>query len=486
MDDTRFVFSFLKNIKRTIELHKLFKAGERVLVGVSGGADSVCLLHALHRLASEYGITLFAVHVNHCLRAGQSDADQDFTAALCARLGVPFFAKRVSVAEHAAAIKQSVEAAAHHLRYDAFFSLAKDMHLDKIAIAHNKNDNAETVLAAMLRGSGTRGRSGLAPKRPDGIVRPLIEIPRADIERFLAVIGETYVTDCTNSQMCCTRNKLRAELIPHLAEHYNPNIVDTLARTAVLSAADEDYMDTIARQAAQGLLGINDDDVTLSVSELLSLHRAIAARVVRIAAGQVIPGGERGVSFDAVARCMRLACSVCGGGAEDIGGGAVVVREHRLVRFMPKQSKPLSQDGCKSDYCYVLEPDGTVFVPEADVVFSAELRKSAPQKDFLDHKKEKDTESFDYNLIKGKIYIRNRKPGDLFSPYGNRGTKKLGDYFTDTKVTPSQRDSIPLVCDDDHILWAAGYRRSAHACVNETTEQILTIRFSVKRGDNHA
>lgn len=477
MNEKKFEFLFLQKIRRTIAAHRLFKRGDRVLIGVSGGADSVCLLHVLCRLAPEYGLTLFAVHVNHCLRGKRSDADQAFTAALCERLGVPFYAERVDVAAYANETKLSIEAAAHEMRYAAFFSAARRLKANKIATAHNKNDNAETALAYFLRGSGTDGRSGIAPLSSDGLVRPLIDTTRAEIERYLAAVGEDYVIDHTNLLPDCTRNRLRIELIPYLKEHYNPNIIDTLSRGAALAAADAEYLDAAADRAAEELTEEADGLIVVFVEGLKGLHRAIASRVVRAAAAKVVSHSIRAVGYDTVERCLELAYAPHSGRRVDLGGGAYAVREYLRLVFVPPNKDKSVLDKKTPPYLYELTPGSDVVVREAGLVFQSELCEAGDKEKILVNQNRKDTASFDYNLIKGKIYIRNRKPGDVFFPAGMTGKKKLSDYFIDEKVPRAQRDRIPLICDEKRILWVAGYRKSAHARPDETSKKILTIRF---------
>lgn len=473
---SKFQAQFLAQTRRYADGLRMLPTGGRVLACVSGGADSVCLLLSLLALAPQRKLTVLAAHVNHCLRGAASDADEQFVRRLCERLEVPLCVRRVDVAAQAAERGMSVEAAAHDVRYDYFLELEQKLDLQKIATAHTANDNAESVLAHMLRGAGTDGMAGIAPVR-DSFVRPLLWAQRAQVEQYLSDAGESYVTDETNLAPVCTRNKIRLGLLPYLEEHFNPSIVRTLCQDSALAAADAAYLNELAEAAAEDILYRGGEGkVVLDGPKLAAQPAAIAARLVRIAA-RCAAGGDSSrtvAGSEAVARALGLMQSGHPSGSAPLGCGLQARRQgYNLIveRVTPRQKRPEPISPVE------VPLGGSVSVAALGVRVSASVEEADASAFAGRLKNKKDTAYFDYNLIKGKIYIRNRTPGDVFSPFGMDGRKKLSDLFIDEKVDQGSRSRVPLLCDDggSRILWVCGLRRSNAAPVTERTRRILKV-----------
>ena len=475
--------NFINLTQRYIDTHHMLDKGDRVLVCLSGGADSVCLLLALLELAGRLELTIFAAHVNHGLRGAESDADEAFVRDLCVRFGVELCVRRVNVARLAGERKVSVEAAAHDVRYDYFLELKRKLDLQKIATAHTASDNAETVLMNLMRGCGTEGMAGIS-RNKGGIVRPLLWAQRRDVEAFLCSVGETYVTDRTNLIPNCTRNKIRLALIPYLKEHFNPNIVSVLCADSALAVSDAAYLSAAAETVAADIICRADKShVVLDGEKLACQPAAIATRLVRIAAHMA--AGEQaaraGISNEAVMRAMNLLTAGNTGGSVPLGGGLIARRDYSNLSIGKSAA---SGNGALPITPVEIAVDGVTVVEQLGVTVSAQiLSADAPEaQTAMAEKNRKDTECFDYNLIKGKIYIRNRTDGDVFSPFGMRAHKKISDLFIDEKIARNRRGDVPLLCDDTggRILWVCGCRRSACAPVGTDTKEVLVVKVRPK------
>src|SRR5436190_8436088 len=288
----------------TIRRYALLRDGSRVLVGLSGGADSVALLLLLRELEQDGVLTVAgAAHLNHQLRAEEADGDEAFCAALAARLEVPFRGERIDVAARARAQKRSIEDAARVARYDFFARAATGLAADVIAVAHTKEDQAETFLLRLLRGAGTRGLSAILP-RAGRVVRPLLEIARADLRAYLAARGESFREDSSNADVGIPRNRVRHELIPYLESQFSPAVTDVLARDAALARQDEDFLCGEAIKLAARIV-LTDVAVRIDASELSGAPRALSSRVVQMALKH--HAGSKPISFDHVEQVLALA-----------------------------------------------------------------------------------------------------------------------------------------------------------------------------------
>lgn len=459
-------YNFINKISSYIDNNDLIASGSKVLVCVSGGADSVCLLDVLISLKERYSLSLHVCHINHSLREAESDDDEQFVQNLCLRHNLPFYSKKYDVAKIAKETNQSIESAARQVRYDYFFELKHQLCLDVIATAHNKNDNAETVLMHMLRGSGTDGLKGIENRRSDGMIRPLLEIFRSEIEAYLIAANQDFVTDTTNFQSIYHRNKIRLELLPYLQDVYNPNIVETLSRTAKIIQQDAKYMQKQAAKEASTAIKSDYNGWFINIPELKQQHPAIATRLIRMAIAASL-GNDKDITHQAVMRCYELANSKSTGGQVNISGNFFAIREYDKLRFVIKPNESISQ------YCIELPLNEKIHIPnnKYGMTIYAELTDEIQKAD----KNKKDIAYFDYNLLKGKIYIRNRREGDYFYPSGMSGKKRLKDYFIDAKIARSERETCVIIATADDILWLVGMRHTSKFAVTDKTSTILKI-----------
>jgi tRNA(Ile)-lysidine synthase len=444
--------TFLGAVERTLRRHAMLAGGETVLVAVSGGADSVALLHGLVALAPRWRLGLHVLHVDHGLRP-DSARDAEFVHGLGARLGVP-----VEVATVAVAPRDSLEAAARQARYAALEACADRVGAGRIAVGHTADDQAETVLMRLLEGTGVRGLAGIPPVR-GRVIRPLLECRRAALEAELRRAGLDWVEDPSNRDPKFLRNRVRHELLPFLAGSYNPEIADALARVAALARETVSALDRVAAAALERLAVPGDEAVTLPLAELRALPRPVAAEVLRQAAarlGSKAPvrawahrGLRRVLAEPAPRRPFRL-----GGVALEVSGPRV-----RLGRGAPPGLGERT-----------LAVPGRLELPEIGRVLEATLagteRYAIPD--------EGNRAAFDADELPETLVVRARRPGDRLEPFGG-GARTLKDLLIDAKVPRWERGRVPVIEAAGQILWVAGVRRGAAAPLTARTRRVLEL-----------
>ena len=436
-------------VGRTIARHHLLSPRESVLVAVSGGPDSVALLATLLEL-NPGGWRIGVGHVDHRLRGLESLRDRRFVERLAARLGCEFYVAEARVTRGA-----NLEERAREARYGALFDLARRNRYRTIATAHTLDDQAETVLHRLARGAGSAGLAGIARKRVDGVVRPLLDVARKDVLRFLRRRGLGHRVDRTNASPRFTRNRIRRRVLPLLARELNPAIHAALGRAADLIRDDDAVLETAARARLRRIRSA----AGLDCSHLRHLAPALQRRVVRlwIAAER---GGLRAVGLEHVERVRTIACEGRDGARISLPGGLVTrvrgrlrwgglppVRRRRFVRELPREGS-LSVEG----WCFEVRRVERGAVP-------ARWRAV-----------------FDLAQLDGRrLEVRSPRPGDRIRPLGLGGTKKLQDVFVDAKVPRAERSVWPLLTGRGRILWVPGLVRSEEALASERSERLLVV-----------
>ena len=433
-------------VLKTVEENRMIVPGDRVAVALSGGKDSVCLLFLLSSARERLGITLSAVHVHHGLRAA-ADADEAFVRDLCARLSVPLQVFHVDTPAFAAAEGLSVEEAARTLRYRAF----EEVDADRIALAHHKDDQAETVLLHLIRGSSLRGLGGMRFVR-GRYIRPMLEVSSAEIETFLAEEHIAHREDETNADLSYARNRVRRELMPYLKEHFSEGITETLCRNARLMQEDEEYLGDLARKAYA------DMGEVLLCGAFARLPRPLRTRVIRLALEKEQEMYR--VSEKHVALAERLALSEKDSGFVSLSDGLTMARKSGIIYLYStvdferlaeteRNGKigavPLSVPGC------AVLPDGREI--------HAEITSSPGKAALLTAGADEKWGSFSAE----GLCVRSRAEGDRIAIFdSNRSLcrKSLQDYFVDAGVPAEERDRIPLVTRGSEVLWIVGHRLS--------------------------
>lgn len=437
----------LKTIRQTIKRFNMLAPQDGVVVGLSGGADSVVLLAALAALSAELGISVYAAHINHNLRS-EAMCDEGFARRFCDERGIPFFVFNADVKGAASREKLSIEESGRKLRYQYLHQAMEHFGAKKIAVGHHSDDNAETILLNLFRGAGLRGLCGIPPVNGK-IIRPLLEIKRNDIETYARENNLNFVTDETNAESDYSRNYVRNKIIPVIQEHFDDSVAATMAKNALAMRADEDFLDTTARQIfenmcrqfgapardAHTLPCQPSSEITLSIPVLLSHPTALITRIIRQAIA-TLRGPEALKDIKSIHIQSILDIAQGRTGREANLPDFTVKREYEnLVLFKNIQSFV--------DYnSYALTPDIPIKILSTQIILTF---KSPPINQFYC------THAFNYDNVDTILEVRTRRPGDRITLSG--GTKKLQDFFTDTKTPKSQRDQILLLADGSNIIW---------------------------------
>lgn len=431
----------LKNALRLIEEYDMVPAGGLVLCAVSGGADSMCLLHFLHALGRKERFSVAAAHYNHCLRGEESDRDAAFVAQWCKAHGIVCVTGAGDVGSRAARQGTGIEETARAMRYEFFARAAGELGAGRIATAHNADDNAETVLLHLTRGSGLQGLTGIPPRR-DAVVRPLLTTARQEIESYLALHGIPHVEDSTNTDTAFTRNRLRREVMPIL-KALNPRFTESMAATIRTLRADHDYLNARAAELA-GKACWAGDDLVMDTAHIAGAPAAVAPRIVRRLLEQMGDGGVQGTSAH-LSAVVALARGDDPSAMLHLPGGILVQRVYGEILFTT------ALDPLPSFEPVTLNRDGETVI--AGSTWRALCRAVVAGKD---SPKNKHTFYLNCDMINGVAQFRPRRTGDTIALPG-RGSKTVKKLFIDAKVPRRERERIPVLADESDVLAVAGF-----------------------------
>ncbi|WMJ80267.1 tRNA lysidine(34) synthetase TilS [Clostridium sp. MB40-C1] len=456
----------IEKIMDTIKQNKMFKQGDKVIVGVSGGPDSICLLHVLYTLKEELRITLAAAHINHCLRGEEANKDEEYVKEFCNKLGIECFVKKVDVHKISKEKGISCEMAGREVRYEFFEEILKNIKGEKIAIAHNANDQAETVLMRIMRGTGLEGLVGIKAVRDEIYVRPILNVSRKEIEDYCEVNKLNPRIDKTNLENIFTRNKIRLELIPYIQQNFNKDIIEVLNRMSDTIRIDNEYINKVSIEVYRKYCKKLKNKVII-YKEAFQENEAIVTRIIRIALNEV-KGDLR--NFEKVHICDIIDIQKKSTGKViTLPNSIEVLNNYGDISLHIKKEVNLI-----NDREYPLEINKKNYLE--DLALNVSL-KVYTNKKCLDSKKNNLIKYFDYDKIDGDIKLRYRKNGDKFTPLGMKGNKKLKDLFMDLKIPKDERNNIPLICFKEEIAWIVDYRVSDKFKIDENTKNILQIKI---------
>ncbi len=444
----------------------LFRAGERVGVAVSGGPDSVLLLEFLGTFGRESGLTLAVVHFNHHLRGAESDGDEAFVRQLAEGRRLAFLRGGADVAQAARAGRRNVEATARDLRYRFFFSLVSKAQLDKVATAHTANDQAETVLLRLLRGTSTRGLGGIYPILDGKVVRPFLSLTRSEIEEDLARRKLEFRVDSSNLETRLKRNKLRQEILPRLVQEFNPRVIALLKEFADRARDDEAFLDQQAREHARPWRVREDAAERIPVRPLAEFPPAISRRVLR----QMLQGARgnlRGITYAHIEALFRLAAEAQSGRRLVLPGGLVAQKDFDWLSIQPS-----AVTGVDGDFAYAVEVPGTLSLAPLGITLRFKIVKpDTLAKAYNDLK----SAPLDPQKLGGKLVLRNWRAGDVFCPQGSHKPRKLKELFRRHKVPREQRKFWPVLENGQEILWVRGFPPSSAVASSGGTAEVLLI-----------
>lgn len=429
----------LEKTRYAIEKYDMIKNGDAVCCALSGGADSVAMLILLSELSGELGFSLTAVHINHLLRGEESFRDEDFCKELCGKMNVPLTVFRRNAAAFSHSLGESVETGAREMRYRFF----EELPADKICTAHNLDDNAETIIFRMARGTGLKGLTGIPPVRGK-IIRPLLFCTRKEIESFLAARGQDFVTDSTNLTDDYARNKIRHRIIPAMSEICGgfPQNVENL--TLALSE-DEDFL------ACTALKHKNDD--------LRTLHPAIRKRVI------ILHLKEHGISVSA--RQAEAVENILNSGKITFGKTVLQARGGRLYFTENENKEEIPSQKVDNEGEYAFSSDKIVIISKVN---SEKMNKGQIIN------KNSTTDLLDCDKIKGSIVLRNRLRADKIKPVGSKHTKELRKLLQE-KLPPWERKVSAVLADDEGVIWSEHFGAAERVTPTENTENVLKLEI---------
>ncbi len=449
---------------------KLFRAGERVGVAVSGGPDSVLLLHFMKRLAKEMGLKLAVVHFNHHLRGAESEADESFVAGLAEHLELEFLRGEADVAEAARERRRNLEATARELRYRFFFSLVNKGRLDKVATAHTANDQAETVLLRLLRGAGTRGLGGIYPLLEGKVARPFLSLTREAVLHELEERRIESRTDSTNFDTRLRRNKLRQELLPRLEKEFNPEIVLLLKELADRARDDEAYLEAQAHERAKPWRVREGAEEKIPARALAEFPPAVARRVLRQMLVSVRGSGQ-GVTHAHIEALRHLASEAQSGRSLELPGGGAGRKEFEWLIVAPSAGA-----AGEPEFAYPVKVPGELTLPQFGVTLRFKIVGSeASRTAYNGFEKAR----LDPRKMPGELVLRNWRPGDSFWPSGDRKRRKLKELFLAHRIPRAQRRLWPVLESGGEIVWVRGFPPASSAAAADDTDEILVIEERV-------
>lgn len=468
-------------VERTLTAHRMLAPGDRVLVGVSGGPDSMALLHLLSRMAAELKIRLGVAHLNHCLRGASADRDAKVVRQAAAALNHPFHTVRAHVLKVKRQLGLSLEEAARRVRYAFFKKIMRTDAYNKLALGHHMGDNAEQMLMVLLRGTGPRGLSGIAPVRDGWIVRPLINTRRSAIEAYVKAQGITCVQDASNNDQRFVRNRIRHQLLPLLASAYNPRIEEHLNRLADVMRTEAAWTDGLAVNPYEmAVLNRESGAITLRIAVLCQSHPALARRMVRMAL-QDLTGSLQRIGFTHVQAVLRLLTDGSDGKQCHLPGGIRARRiGDRLMLFLSQGRRRGVPAATTEDADPVNTIIGGPFPATVEIGsmgmglrFALCGRHQLSAWDKVDRKQA----FLDLDRVVLPLIVRPPIPGDRFTPLGAPGSQKVKKFFIDHHISRADRVGVPVLADTKGIVWLVGRRIDERVKVTSQTTQILRIEF---------
>lgn len=458
----------MQKVFQYIQKYKMIEENDSIIVGVSGGADSVCLLFVLLELRERIPFSIKVVHIEHGIRGQDSLDDADFVDNLCKEKGIPFYLYPADVVKAARDKKISVEEAGREARYEAFADVMERFGGNKIAVAHHANDQAETILWNLVRGSGLKGLCGTRPVR-DCIIRPLLGTSRSEIEAYLRERKIPYRTDSTNLSDDYTRNKLRLHVLPYLEKELNGAATAHIAETGRHLQKIEDYMEDASRREAKDCTCISEGRAVIDTDNFAKKPEVIQEYIFRLCLKEM-GCGLRDIGSIHIDNLMKLPDLQPGRRIQLPGGYTAKRLPGQISIFREEEDPGEKADTGGTDYELQIQVPGTYIWKGKRVTFSREIYENQ----IIEEKPY--TKWLDYDKIYNAVSLRSRRSGDYFITNREGGKKKLKSYFIDEKIPQDERDRILLLADGSHIMWIVGYRISEAYKVTKDTKIILKIQ----------
>lgn len=454
--------------KRVLEYileNKLLQEKEKVVVGVSGGPDSICLLEVLYRLQKQLEIELVVAHINHMLRGEEANKDEKYVNDFCVERGIEVYSKRININEFAKKQRMSTETAGREARYQFFREVMEKTNSNKIATAHNANDQVETIFMRIMRGTGLEGLTGIPVKRESIYIRPILFLQREEIEWYCEKNNLNPRIDRSNMERDYSRNKIRLDIIPYMKENFNPDVVTVINRMADTLKEDNELIESVIDEYFFKYCKVEKDYIVIR-SDIAVCKSVIINRVIRKATS-IISGSGYNIEAKHIVSIKKLLKLGTNKRvdlpnslyAENVYGD-IYVRKVESEEGKYCEEVVINKDHIESEFSF----------GEYSIKF--EVLENVKNIKFTDNSFIK---YFNYDKINGNIIIRTRKNGDKMIPLGMNGRKKIKDIFIDSKVSVSQRDIVPIIQFDDEVAWLVGLKVSNEYKVTKDTKKLLKI-----------
>lgn len=465
----------IHKVKSFIKENNLINKDDKILVALSGGPDSVCLLHILYSLKDELNLTIGAAHINHMLREEESIKDELYVNELCESLCIPCYIIRIDIDSVAKEIGISHEMAGRDERYKFFNDISNRYGYNKVSIAHNANDQAETIIMRMMRGTGLEGLGGIRVKRDKNIIRPILSLSREEIENYCNEKKLKPRIDKTNLENIYSRNKVRLDILPYMKENFNVDIIQTLNRMASILQKDDEYIEKESNKVFEKYCKINSENLFINKS-LFDLDYSIVTRVIK---KSFIDYSGKHTNFEMkhIYDVINLADK---GTNKRIDLPNDIIAENIYGNIYLKcKSKDKNENKNQKNEIFISKEE--LFDNTFEFMDYIVNLKVVELKNNIEFSNNDLIKHFDYdNIIEG-IIIRTRKDGDKIRPLGMSGNKKLKDIFINNKVPKDERDIVPITCFDNNIAWIVGHKVSEEHKVTKKTKKIIKIKF-VRKG----
>ncbi|HGM3458701.1 tRNA lysidine(34) synthetase TilS [Clostridioides difficile] len=452
----------------TINKHNLIQKGDKIVLGLSGGPDSVCLLHVLNRLKKDFNIEIYAAHLNHQIRGIEAQKDALYVSKLCEDMGIVFFVKSINVPKYCENEGLSLEEGARKLRYEMFYEIKDKIKANKIAIGHNLNDQAETVMMRIMRGTGLKGLNGIDYIRDNCIIRPILDVERNEIEEYCEAYNLNPRIDKTNLENIYTRNKIRLDLLPYMKDNFNSNVIESIVRMSNSLKSDNDYIEKEAEAKFREVSNIKEKGfVEINLDDFVCLHDAIKVRVLRNSIKHIL-GDTNFVDQRHIEDIMSL--------EDNSKVNKMLTLPRNIFVYRKKDSIILTNEEIVNEeieFYYNVPSNGFIKIKELKQIIETQVMSIDRYKSM---KLDNSSKGFDFNKVKGGIVIRSRRQGDKIKLA--MGSKKVKDLFIDLKIPREERCKIPIITDSEGIICVGDYKISENYKIDENTKEVLKINFN--------
>ncbi|MDK2823029.1 MAG: tRNA(Ile)-lysidine synthase [Clostridia bacterium] len=461
--------SVFEQVKKTIEKYNMLAVNDIVLVGVSGGPDSVALLHILYSLRLLYNLKLYVVHVNHMFRGDEAKIEAEFVAKLAQGWGLDYriFEKNVPALMQKKGL--SPQDAGHQVRKQIFSDLRQEFDATKLALGHHADDRAETVLLHLIQGTGLDGLASMPPVN-DWIIRPLAQVSKKDIINYCVENKLSYCLDPSNQKAVYLRNKIRLQLLPYLKEEYNPRMVGTLNKLEDIVFVENNYLDEQVEKILKKVL-IKEErgKLKVSIEELTKQHLAVQRRLIR-KLYKLLKPGEQNLGYTHVEKVIEISKSKEGAKDSNLPNNILVRKGYEYLEILDLEKvSPCKQE----EFSFTWQIPGKLVIPTLGILLKAYCTDIMPgniPKDFTKI-------VLDGHKISSPLVVRQRKPGDRIQPLGMQGTKKIKDIFIDLKIEKEKRNAIPVICWEGEIIWLPGITMNEKYKVTSGTKCYLNLEL---------